>query len=117
MDPGLGQARLRNPRSASTMHRNVVIAGYVRSPHHFANKGDLRKVRPDDLTAQVVNGLLARTGVDPAEIEDLILGCAFPEGEQGFNMARMVVLLAGLPPSIGGTTLDHGRAAGEDQSC
>ena len=89
------------------MHRNVVIAGYVRSPHHFANKGDLRKVRPDDLAVQVVRGLIDRTGIDPAEVEDLILGCAFPEGEQGFNMARMVVLLADLPQSIAGTTVNR----------
>ncbi|MDE0201563.1 MAG: acetyl-CoA C-acyltransferase, partial [Rhodospirillaceae bacterium] len=62
---------------------NAVIAGYVRSPFHFAHKGALVEKRPDDLAAEVVQGLLAQTGVDPAEIEDLIIGCAFPEGEQG----------------------------------
>ena len=68
----------------------AVIAGYVRSPFHFASKGALAKVRPDDLAAQVVKGLLEKTGVKPEDIEDLILGCAFPEGEQGLNVARLI---------------------------
>ncbi|MXO58456.1 acetyl-CoA C-acyltransferase [Altererythrobacter salegens] len=85
----------------------VVIAGYARSPFTFATKGALARVRPDDLAAQVVKGLLERTGVDPGKIEDLALGCAFPEGEQGFNMARLVVLLAGLPNGVGGITINR----------
>lgn len=87
--------------------KNVVIAGYARSPFHLANKGLLAKVRPDDIVTQVVKGLVARTKVNPDDIEDLILGCAFPEAEQGFNMARMVVLMAGLPISVGGTTVNR----------
>jgi len=87
--------------------RNVVIAGYARSPFHFANKGALTKVRPDDMVAAVVKALVERTGIDPADIEDLILGNAFPEGEQGFNMARNVVFLAGLPKSVAGTTVNR----------
>jgi len=87
--------------------KNVVIAGYVRSPFHIANKGALVKVRPDDLAAQVVKGLIEQTGVNPDDIEDLILGCAFPEGEQGFNMARLVVLMAGLPITVAGTTINR----------
>ena len=87
--------------------RNVVIAGYARSPFHFANKGLLAKVRPDELAAQVVRGLVDRTGVNVDDIEDLILGCAFPEGEQGFNMARLVVLMAGLPINVAGTTVNR----------
>ena len=87
--------------------KNVVIAGYARSPFHFAHKGLLAKVRPDDLTAQVVRGLIDRTGVNVDDIEDLILGCAFPEGEQGLNMARLVVLMAGLPISVAGTTINR----------
>ena len=87
--------------------RNVVIAGYARSPFHFAHKGLLAKVRPDDLAAQVVRGLIDRTGVNVDDIEDLVLGCAFPEGEQGFNMARLVVLMAGLPISVAGTTINR----------
>ncbi len=82
------------------MQKNVVIAGYVRSPFHFAKKGNLARVRPDELAAQVVRGLVEKTGVNTADIEDLILGCAFPEGEQGFNMARIVTFLAQLPISV-----------------
>ncbi|WP_119678742.1 thiolase family protein [Indioceanicola profundi] len=87
--------------------KNVVIAGYVRSPFHLANKGELTKVRPDDMAAAVVKGLLEKTGVDPKEIEDLIVGCAFPEGEQGFNVAKLIGMLAGLPQSVAGTTVNR----------
>ena len=86
---------------------SVVIAGYARSPFHFAHKGLMAKVRPDDLAAQVVRGLVEKTGVCVDDIEDLILGCAFPEGEQGFNMARLVALLAGLPITVAGTTVNR----------
>jgi acetyl-CoA acyltransferase len=86
---------------------SVVIAGYARSPFHFAHKGLMAKVRPDDLAAQVIRGLVERTGVNVDDIEDLILGCAFPEGEQGFNMARLVALLAGLPITVAGTTVNR----------
>ncbi len=85
----------------------VVIAGYTRSPFHFASKGALARTRPDDLTATVVKALIDRTGVKTDDIEDLILGCAFPEGEQGLNMAGSVVFLAGLPETVAGTTLNR----------
>jgi len=85
----------------------AVIAGYTRSPFHQASKGGLTKVRPDDLTAQVVRGLVERTGVDPADIEDLICGCAFPEGEQGLNMARLVGFLSDMPLSVAGATVNR----------
>ncbi|MWV28316.1 thiolase family protein [Aurantiacibacter rhizosphaerae] len=86
---------------------DVVIAGYVRSPFHPAYRGALAKVRPDDLAANTIKGLIERTGVNAEDIEDVLLGCAFPEGEQGFNMARLVVLLADLPLSIGGMTMNR----------
>jgi acetyl-CoA acyltransferase len=89
------------------MQTSVVIAGYARSPFHFAKKGELTKVRPDEMAAQVVRGLLDRTGVDPADIEDLIVGCAFPEGEQGLNVARLIGFLADLPLSVAGTTINR----------
>ncbi|WP_237481093.1 thiolase family protein [Lichenibacterium dinghuense] len=85
----------------------AVIAGYARSPFQPAGKGSLARVRPDDLAAQVVRALVERSGVDPEEIEDLLLGCAFPEGEQGLNAARLVGLLAGLPLSVGGATVNR----------
>ncbi|WP_230483878.1 thiolase family protein [Sphingomonas sp. Leaf21] len=86
---------------------NIVIAGYARSPFTQAGKGALARVRPDDLTAQVIRGLIDRTGVDASEIEDIILGCAFPEGEQGMNVARLIGLLADLPLSVGGMTVNR----------
>ncbi|MDG5494142.1 MULTISPECIES: thiolase family protein [Azospirillaceae] len=87
--------------------KNVVIAGYARSPFHLANKGELTKVRPDDLAATVVKALLERTGVDGAAVEDLIVGCAFPEGEQGFNVAKLIAMIAGLPASVAGATVNR----------
>jgi acetyl-CoA acyltransferase len=86
---------------------NIVIAGYVRSPFTFAGKGALAKIRPDTMAAQVVAALVARSGVKPDDIEDLIMGCAFPEGEQGFNIARLVTFQAGLPLSVAGVTINR----------
>lgn len=87
--------------------KNVVIAGYVRSPFTLATKGALARVRPDDLAAQVVSALIKRTGISPADVEDLVVGCAFPEGEQGFNVARNIGLLAELPQSVAGMTVNR----------
>jgi acetyl-CoA acyltransferase len=87
--------------------KNAVIAGYVRSPFHFAGKGELARIRPDDLCAQVIRGLIDKTGVAPQDIEDIIAGCAFPEGEQGFNVARLIGLLADLPISVAGMTVNR----------
>ncbi|MFZ4542274.1 MAG: thiolase family protein [Rickettsiales bacterium] len=86
---------------------SAVIVGYLRSPFTPAYKGQLANVRPDDLAAEVIKALVNKTGVAPADIEDVILGCAFPEGEQGFNLARMVGLLAGLPVTTGGVTVNR----------
>ena len=86
------------------MRRRVIS---VRSPFTLAKKGDLARVRPDDLAAQTVRALIERTGVDKAEIEDLLVGCAFPEGEQGFNVARIIGFLAELPLSVGGATVNR----------
>ncbi|MCM2268777.1 MAG: thiolase family protein [Thermoanaerobaculia bacterium] len=91
----------------STKAQNVVLAGYVRSPFTPAKKGELAAVRPDELAAQVVRALVERTGVDPADVEDLIVGCAFPEGEQGFNVARIVGFLADLPLGVAGATVNR----------
>ena len=89
------------------MSKDVVIAGYVRTPFTFARKGPLATVRPDDLGAHVVRALLERTGVTPEEIEDVVWGCAFPEGEQGLNIGRVVGLRAGLPVSSAGMTVNR----------
>lgn len=89
------------------MIREAYIAAYVRSPFTFARKGALASVRPDDLGAHVITSLLGRTGVPGGEIEDIIWGCAFPEGEQGINIGRVVGLLAGLPETVGGATVNR----------
>jgi acetyl-CoA acyltransferase len=85
----------------------IVIAAYRRSPFHLAAKGGLTKLRPDEMAAQVIRALVADSGIDPATIEDLILGCAFPEGEQGLNVARLVGFIAGLPQGVAGVTVNR----------
>ena len=72
-----------------------------------AKRGELAKTRPDDIAATVVNGLLKKSGIDPSLIEDLIVGTAFPEAEQGFNMARMVTFLSDLPETVPGVTINR----------
>ncbi len=86
---------------------NVVIAGYARSAFAPAKKGGLARVRPDEMAAEVVRGLIARSGVNAEDVEDIIVGCAFPEGEQGLNVARMIGLLAELPLRTGGQTVNR----------
>ena len=83
------------------------IAGYVRSPFTFAKKGALASVRPDDLGAHAIRSLLRRTGVPAEDVEDVLWGCAFPEAEQGLNIGRIVGLLAGLPQSSAGATVNR----------
>ena len=86
---------------------SIVIAGYARSPFHFAKKGALIDIRPDDLAAQVLRGLVDKLGLDPAELEDLVMGCAYPEAEQGMNIARIASFRAGFPDSLGGATINR----------
>src|ERR1700761_6314813 len=87
--------------------KETVIAGYVRTPFTFAKKGALIGVRPDDLAAVAIKGLVDRTGIDPKLIEDVLMGCAYPEAEQGSNIARIVSLLARLPLQAGGMTINR----------
>lgn len=89
------------------MTHDVVLCGFARSPFTPAHKGALAKSRPDDVAAAVIRGLLEQTGIDPSLIEDVLVGCAFPEGEQGFNLARMVNFLAELPDAVGGVTVNR----------
>jgi acetyl-CoA C-acetyltransferase len=86
----------------------AVIAAAVRTPIGRAHKGSLADVRPDDLAAFAVRTLVAQVPeLDPAEIVDVIVGCGFPEQKQGMNLARRVALLAGLPMSVPGTTVNR----------
>lgn len=95
------------------MTREAVIVAANRTPVGKAKRGSLATVRPDDMMAEVIKDLLKRTpSLDPAEIEDVIIGCAFPEGEQGMNMARMIVLRAGLPISVPGETINRYCSSG-----
>jgi len=95
------------------MTREAVIVSAVRTPVGKGKRGGLATVRPDELATAVVKALLARTpGLNPKEIDDVILGCAFPEGEQGLNMARMVALRAGLPDSVPGETINRYCSSG-----
>jgi acetyl-CoA acyltransferase len=86
---------------------NVVVAGYARSAFTPAKKGSLSRVRGDEMAAEVVRALIARTGVKAEDIEDIIVGCSFPEGEQGLNVARMIGMLADLPLSAAGQTVNR----------
>ena len=85
----------------------AVVAAFARSPFTLARKGALARVRPDDLAAQVVRALVGRAGVPGEDVEDLLLGCAFPEGEQGLNLARLVGLMSGLPRRVGAATINR----------
>jgi acetyl-CoA acetyltransferase family protein len=86
---------------------SIVIAGYARSPFHFAKKGGLINLRPDDLAAQVLKGLVDKLDLDPAALEDVIMGCAYPEAEQGMNIARIASFRAGFPETLGGATINR----------
>ena len=85
----------------------AVLAGFARSPFHRAHKGSLAGVRPEDIASQVAVEVMARTGVAPQSIEDLLLGCAYPEGEQGLNLGRILTYMSGLPSSVPGMTTNR----------
>lgn len=93
--------------------RQAVIVAYGRSAIGKAPRGSLKYTRPDDLAAQVVKGVLKRIPkLDPAEIDDIVMGCAFPEAEQGFNVARIIAHLSGLPNSVPGQTINRFCSSG-----
>lgn len=92
--------------------RNAVIVSAARTAVGRAPRGKLRTVRPDDMAALVIKAVIERAGVAPEEIEDVILGCAFPEAEQGMNVARIVALRAGLPESVCGQTVNRFCSSG-----
>ena len=93
--------------------QQAYIAAATRSPIGKAPRGTLAHYRPDDLLATVLQGVLAQApGLDPAAVEDVIVGCAIPEGPQGFNVARLGLLLAGLPDTVPGATVNRFCASG-----
>jgi acetyl-CoA acyltransferase len=97
----------RTLNEENPMSESAVIVGFARSPFTPANKGQLAKVRPDDLVAEVIKALIARTGINKDDIADVIVGNAFPEGEQGFNIGRMAALLAGLDEKVPGVVVNR----------
>jgi acetyl-CoA acyltransferase len=92
--------------------REAVIVDCLRTPVGKAPRGSLRNVRPDDLGALVIRGLLDRYPAAETEVEDVIIGCAMPEGESGNNMARQCLLRAGLPDSVTGMTINRFCSSG-----
>ncbi|MDQ3195831.1 MAG: acetyl-CoA C-acyltransferase [Pseudomonadota bacterium] len=93
--------------------QDAYIVGAVRTPVGKAPRGMFRQVRPDDMLAHVIRSVLARApGLDPAAIDDVIVGCAMPEGEQGLNVARIGLLLAGLPNTVAGMTINRFCSSG-----
>ena len=93
--------------------QDAYIVAATRTPIGRAPRGMFKNTRPDDLLVRAIQSALAQVpGLDPNTIEDAIVGCSFPEGAQGLNMARMAVLLAGLPKSVGGVTVNRYCASG-----
>src|SRR5687768_10225506 len=92
--------------------RDVAILSAVRTPVGRATKGNLRHTRPDDRGALVVKEALRRAETAAAEVEDLVMGCAHPEGEQGLNVARQVGFLAGLPDEVPAMTINRFCSSG-----
>ena len=85
----------------------AVIAGYSRSPFTPAKKGKLANVKPDDLLSDVIKNLISKSKINPEDIEDVIIGCAFPEGEQGFNIGKIVTFLSGMNVKTAGMTVNR----------
>jgi len=86
---------------------DAIVAGWVRTPFHRAHKGALADVRPDTMVAECIKEVVKRLELDPAQVDDVIVGCAYPEGEQGYNIGRMASLLAGLPDTVPGMTINR----------
>jgi acetyl-CoA acyltransferase len=93
--------------------QDAYIVAATRTPIGRSHRGSLRNLRPDDLLVKALQAVLAQApGLDPASIEDIICGCAIPEAQQGLNVARVAAVLAGLPHSVGGITVNRFCASG-----
>ena len=93
------------------MKKAYILASY-RTPGCRANKGKFKDMRPDDLAALAIKGLVERTGIDPMTVDDVYLGCAFPEAEQGMNVGRVAAMKAGLPVEVSGQTVNRFCSSG-----
>jgi len=87
--------------------KNSVLVGFKRSPFTIANKGLLSTVRPEDILSQVINDLIKTTEINKEDIEDIITGCAYPEGAQGYNIAKIVSFMTDMPEHVGGMTVNR----------
>ncbi len=87
--------------------RNAVIVGYKRSPFTFARKGEMSKIRPEDILSQTINQLLNEIQINKNDIEDIITGCAYPEGAQGNNIAKIVSFMTDMPEHVAGMTVNR----------
>jgi acetyl-CoA acyltransferase len=92
--------------------REVVVVSALRSPIGKGRKGSLKDTRPDDLLGQVARAVVEQSGVDPSHIDDVVVGTAMPEAEQGLNVARTVGFLAGLPDEVPGVTINRYCSSG-----
>ncbi|MFP4600663.1 MAG: acetyl-CoA C-acyltransferase, partial [Persicimonas sp.] len=93
--------------------KEVVIVSYARTPFCRAKKGLLKDTRPDTMAAEAIKAALERAeGLEPDQIEDVVLGCAMPEGEQGMNVARIASLMAGLPDTVPAMTVNRFCSSG-----
>jgi acetyl-CoA acyltransferase len=92
--------------------RDAYIVSAVRTPGCRRGKGALAQTRPEDLIVQAVNGALGKTGLDKGAVEDIMIGCSFPEAEQGLNIGRIVAQMAGFPDEVGGATVNRFCASG-----
>ena len=86
---------------------SAVIVGFKRSPFTIARKGNLSNIRPEDILSQVINDLIKSTGILKNDIEDIIAGCAYPEGAQGNNIAKIVSFMTDMPEHVGGMTVNR----------
>ena len=86
---------------------NAVLVGFKRSPFTIANKGLLANVRPEDILSQVINDLIKTTNINKDDIEDIITGCAYPEGTQGYNIAKIISFMTDMPEHVGGMTINR----------
>ena len=105
--PQLSVNEAARPAHVAHRHRRLSRSHHETVSRVFSRLKQKGNVRPDDLVAGVIKTLVGRSGIDPAAIEDVNLGCAFPEGEQGLNIARCAALIAGLPQSVGGSTVNR----------
>jgi len=87
--------------------RNAVIVGYKRSPFTFARKGEMANIRPEDILSQTINKLLSEIQINKNDIEDIITGCAYPEGAQGNNIAKIVSFMTDMPEHVAGMTVNR----------